>query len=70
MDKNSLGLPIGLHAGLVWGYYIVDVADLVTPAGTVPEWVTGIHGNPLSGALGVTLLSVLASLTWLKLRSE
>lgn len=67
---TSLGIPLGLHAGLVWGYYIVDVADLVTPTHTVPEWVTGIHGNPLSGALGVTILSILAIMTWLKLRSK
>ncbi|MEM9808507.1 MAG: type II CAAX endopeptidase family protein [Cyanobacteria bacterium P01_D01_bin.56] len=66
----SLGLPIGLHAGLVWGYYIVDVADLITPSSTVPAWVTGIHGNPLSGALGVAILSVLAGFSWLKLRSK
>lgn len=66
----SLGLPIGLHAGLVWGYYIVDVADLITPSGTVPEWVTGIHGNPLSGALGIVILSVVAGFSWLKLHSK
>lgn len=67
---SSLGIPIGLHAGLVWGYYIVDVADLVVPSGRVPEWVTGIHGNPLSGALGVTILGCLAILFCFKLRSE
>ena len=67
---SSLGLPLGLHAGLVWGYYIVDVADLVVPSGRVPEWVTGIHGNPLSGALGVTILGCLAMWSCSKLRSE
>lgn len=66
----SLGLPMGLHGGLVWGYYIVDVADLVTPSGQVPEWVTGIHGNPLSGLLGVTILGCLAFFSSLRLRSE
>lgn len=66
----SLALPMGLHAGLVWGYYIVDVGDLVIPSGLVPEWVTGIHGNPLSGALGVLILGCLAILTSLKLRLE
>lgn len=66
----SLGLPIGLHAGLVWGYYIVDVGDLVTPLGVVPEWVTGIHGNPLSGVLGVMILAILTGLVCLKLRLE
>ncbi len=66
----SLALPMGLHAGLVWGYYIVDVGDLVIPSGRVPEWVTGIHGNPLSGALGVLILGCLAILAVLRLRLE
>ena len=67
---SSLALPMGLHAGLVWGYYIVDVGDLVIPSGRVPEWVTGIHGNPLSGALGVLILSCLTVLAFFKLRSK
>lgn len=66
----SLALPMGLHGGLVWGYYIVDVADLVTPSGQVPEWVTGIHGNPLSGILGVTILGCVGLLSALRLLSE
>ena len=66
----SLALPMGLHAGLVWGYYIVDVGDLVIPSGRVPEWVTGIHGNPLSGAFGVLILSCLTVLSFFKMRSK
>ncbi len=67
---TSLGLPMGFHGGLIWGYYIIDVADLVVPSGNVPEWVTGIHGNPLSGALGVFILSCLTILVWLNAGSE
>ncbi|MGD1854215.1 MAG: type II CAAX prenyl endopeptidase Rce1 family protein [Leptolyngbyaceae cyanobacterium] len=67
---TSLGLPIGLHAGLVWGYYIVDVADLVVPSSQVPAWVTGIHGNPLSGVLGIGILACLTVLAGLRLRSK
>lgn len=69
-SPSSLGLPIGLHAGLIWGYYIVDVGDIVIPSGEVSEWVTGIHGNPLSGALGVMILSALAIVSFLKLCPE
>ena len=65
---SSLGLPIGLHAGLVWGYYIIDVGDLVMPSGRVPEWVTGIHNNPLSGVLGVVILGGVAFLSLIRLR--
>ncbi|MEM7064049.1 MAG: CPBP family intramembrane glutamic endopeptidase [Cyanobacteria bacterium P01_B01_bin.77] len=67
---TSLGFPIGLHGGLVWGYYIVDVGDLVIPSGRVPEWVTGIHANPLSGALGVVILGFLTALFYFNLRSK
>ena len=58
--QNRLGLSIGLHAGLVWGYYIINVGKLVRYSGSVPDWVTGINGNPLAGAIGLLFLSVLA----------
>jgi hypothetical protein len=56
----SLAYPMGFHAGLVWGYYIIQVGMLVKPSGTAPEWLTGINGNPLAGLLGLGLLSVIA----------
>jgi membrane protease YdiL (CAAX protease family) len=60
--RDRLGLPIGLHAGLVWGYYIVNVWQLTEYTKRVPEWVTGIDRNPLSGAIGLLFLSGLALL--------
>jgi hypothetical protein len=59
-SKNRLGLSIGLHAGLVWGYYIINIGELVRYSGSVPDWVTGVNGNPLAGAIGLLFLSVLA----------
>lgn len=58
--RSNLGLAIGLHAGLVWGYYIIKVGNLTQLTQTVPAWVTGIDGNPLAGIIGLTLLSLLA----------
>ena len=58
--QNRLGLSIGLHGGLVWGYYIINIGELVRYSGSVPDWVTGINGNPLAGAIGLLFLSVLA----------
>jgi membrane protease YdiL (CAAX protease family) len=58
--QNRLGLSIGLHAGLVWGYYIINIGQLVRYSASVPEWVTGVNGNPLAGAIGLLFLSVLA----------
>lgn len=61
-SKGRLGLSIGLHAGLVWGYYIINVGQLVRFSDRVPEWVTGIDQNPLAGVMGLLFLGVLALL--------
>ena len=57
---RSLGLSIGLHSGLVCGYYWVNVGQWLKNSQIVPTWVTGIDGNPLAGALGLAMLSLLA----------
>jgi len=57
--SGQLGLPIGLHGGLVWGYYLVDVGDWVVYGDRVPQWLTGIHENPLAGLMGLMFLFVL-----------
>jgi membrane protease YdiL (CAAX protease family) len=56
---GRLSLPIGLHGGLVWSYYLVKVGQLSQYTGAVPEWVTGINGNPLSGIMGLCFMTVL-----------
>jgi uncharacterized protein len=58
--RGRLGLSIGLHAGLVTSYYWVNVGDLIRYTGRVPEWVTGIHENPLAGVAGIGTLAWLA----------
>lgn len=58
--KGRLGFPIGLHAGFVWGYYIINVGNLVRYSGQVPDWVTGIDSNPLAGGMGLLFLSFIA----------
>jgi uncharacterized protein len=55
---NLLGISIGLHAGMVWGYYIINVGQMVKYSGSVSDWITGIGGNPLSGLLGVLFLGI------------
>ncbi|MBD2231868.1 CPBP family intramembrane glutamic endopeptidase [Phormidium tenue] len=62
LNKTGLGHPVGLHAGLVWGYYMLEVGNLLQPTEVVPAWVTGLGGNPLAGLLGLTLLSGLGVL--------
>ncbi len=65
--RGRLGLPIGLHGGLVWGYYIINVGELTKYSGQVPDWVTGVNNNPLQGLMGVLLMSVLA--LWIRGRT-
>ncbi|MBE9009192.1 CPBP family intramembrane metalloprotease [Pseudanabaenaceae cyanobacterium LEGE 13415] len=58
--RGRLGLSIGFHAGVVWGYYLVNVGQLVTFTNRVPSWVTGIDRNPLAGIMGILALSTIA----------
>ncbi|MBE9214843.1 CPBP family intramembrane metalloprotease [Plectonema cf. radiosum LEGE 06105] len=58
--RGRLGLPIGIHGGLVWGVYIIEVGKLIKYTGTVPQWITGIDNNPLVGIMGLLGLTLLA----------
>ncbi|NER46638.1 MAG: CPBP family intramembrane metalloprotease [Symploca sp. SIO1B1] len=58
--RGRLGLSIGLHAGLVWGYYIINVGQLVQYSGQVSPWITGVDGNPLAGGMGLLFMGFLA----------
>ncbi|MFM7615831.1 MAG: type II CAAX prenyl endopeptidase Rce1 family protein, partial [Synechococcales cyanobacterium] len=58
--RGRLGLPMGLHGGLVWGYYIINVGGLVQPSGVVPDWVTGVNNNPFQGIVGMLGMALLA----------
>lgn len=54
--SDRLGNSIGIHTGLIWGYYIVDVGELIQDTNLVPAWVTGIDGNPIAGVMGLLFL--------------
>ena len=60
-SQTRLGYPMGLHTGLIWGYYIVNVGGLSEYTGRVPTWVTGVDNNPLAGLLGLILLGLIAA---------
>ncbi|NJO40648.1 MAG: CPBP family intramembrane metalloprotease [Cyanobacteria bacterium CRU_2_1] len=64
LKPGRLGLPMGIHAGLIWSYYILNVGGLIQYRDRVPEWITGIDQNPLSGAVGLSFLLGLAWLMW------
>lgn len=63
-QDDRLGIAIGLHSGLVWGYYILNVGQLLEYTKKVPAWITGIDGNPIAGLMGLSFLGVLA--WWVK----
>lgn len=58
--RGTLGLAIGLHAGLVGSYYLVNVGSLVAYSDSIPQWVTGIDRNPLAGVVGLVCLGAVA----------
>ena len=62
--NGRLGKPIGLHGGLVWGYYIFNVGGLIEYKDNISPWITGLDGNPLGGLCGIIALSGLAWLMW------
>jgi len=66
-SRGRLGLSMGLHGGLVWGYYIINVGQLTKYSGQVPEWLTGVDRNPLAGVMGWLFLSAIA--WWMRQRS-
>jgi hypothetical protein len=66
-SRGRLGLPIGLHGGLICGYYIINVGRLIKYSGQVPEWVTGVNNNPLAGVMGLVFLSMLV--LWMRGRA-
>lgn len=66
--KGRLGLPIGIHAGLVWGNYIINVGQLVQYSGQIPDWITGVDRNPLAGVMGLLFLAVMAF--WIRRQSH
>ena len=58
-SQGILGISIGLHAGLVWGFYMVNVGGWVEYTGTVSAWWSGVDQNPLAGGLGLGFLAIL-----------
>jgi len=57
--RNLLGISIGIHGGLVWGYYIINVGNLVEYSPNISPLITGVDNNPLAGFMGIFLLFIL-----------
>ncbi|WP_245927695.1 CPBP family intramembrane glutamic endopeptidase [Aphanothece hegewaldii] len=59
LNRGRLGMSIGIHGGLVWGYYVIQVGQLITYTNTVSPLITGVDRNPLAGVMGLFFLSIL-----------
>lgn len=66
---DRLGISIGLHGGLVSGYYWVQVGKMVNYPRPDLVWLTGFNGSPVAGLLGVGGLAGLALFFWSQRRS-
>ena len=66
--RGQLGMPIGIHAGLVWGSYTLHVGEWVNYSNRVPAWLTGIDNNPIAGLMGIVFLGLLAAVFWWRSR--
>ena len=54
--STHLGRSMGIHTGLVWGYYCIKVGALVIPNDRTADWLQGVNENPLAGLLGLGIL--------------
>lgn len=57
--QELLGMPMGLHAGLVWGYYIINVGELVAYSGKVSPVIVSVD-RPLAGIMPLLFFSAIA----------
>lgn len=65
---NRLGICIGLHGGLVWGFYILNVGRLLDYTGKISPWITGIDNNPIAGVMGLFSLGILG--LWIRKKDK
>jgi uncharacterized protein len=56
VDKGSLGLAWGLHAGWIWGLSCLDSAQLISYSEKYSPLLTGINKQPLAGVAGILCL--------------
>lgn len=53
IHNNRLGICIGIHGGLVWGYYILNVGKIIKYTDKASSIFTGIDNNPIAGIMGI-----------------
>ena len=62
LDQGSLWGCVGLHGGLVGGWFLVHQAGLLQWSPQTPFWLSGPGGNPLGGVVGIVAVTALLML--------
>ena len=57
LDQGSLWGCIGLHGGLVGGWFLLHQAGLLQWSPQTPFWLSGPGGNPLGGVVGIAAVT-------------
>jgi hypothetical protein len=65
VDRGSLGLASGIHAGWIWGLSCLDSAQLIEYTGKGSDWFTGLGKQPLAGVAGILCLLGTGLTLWL-----
>ena len=60
LDQGSLWGCVGLHGGLVGGWFVLQ-AGLLQWSPQAPLWLVGPGGNPLGGLVGILAMGLLLS---------
>jgi uncharacterized protein len=55
LGGNTIYLPLGLHAGWIWGLTCIDSVELIAYKHK-NHWLTGINQQPLAGVAGIFCL--------------
>ncbi|MDX2100727.1 MAG: CPBP family glutamic-type intramembrane protease [Leptolyngbyaceae cyanobacterium bins.59] len=64
VDRSSIGLAWGLHAGWIWGIASLETAQILAYSDHAPLWVIGLDRKPLAGLLGILLLLLTGGALW------
>ena len=64
VGDGTIYLPLGLHAGWIWGLTCIDSAELVT-YNYQNHWITGINRQPLAGIGGIFCLVLTGLAIWI-----
>lgn len=57
LDQGSLWGCVGLHGGLVGGWFLLHQAGLLQWSPQTPLWLSGPGGNPLGGLVGIVAVT-------------